>query len=91
MKMNKNYIFRQIADEYLLIPVGEAALHVKGLVSLSESGYLMYQQLLEGCTRDELLAALLREYEIDPATAEQDVDAFLDKMRTLDMLEEDTK
>lgn len=89
MKVCENYIFRQVADEYLLIPVGEAALNVKGLISVSESGYLLYQKLQGGCTRQDLIAALLGEYEVAEAEAAADVDAFLDQMRRLDMLVED--
>lgn len=89
MKISPNYIFRQIADEYILIPVGEAALTVKGMISLSESGYLLYQKLQSSCTRENLIDALRAEYDVDLATAGQDVDAFLYKMRALNMLEED--
>lgn len=89
MKVSKNFIFRNIADEHLLIPTGEAALSVKGLIALSESGSLLYQKLLESCTREDLVAALMAEYEVDEATAGADVDAFLEQMRQLNMLVED--
>ena len=38
MKVSNQFIMRTIADEHLLIPVGEAAISVKGLIALSESG-----------------------------------------------------
>lgn len=88
MRVNQSFILRQIADEYLLVPVGEAAQRVKGLISLSESGYLLYQRLQKGCTRDELIGELLAEYDVSPETAGEDVDAFLAKMRQIGMLEE---
>lgn len=89
MKVKNDYIFRQVADEYLLIPVGEAALHVKGLIGLSESGYQLYRKLQNDCTRDELVAALLAEYVVSVEEATADVDAFLNQMRQLGMLVED--
>ena len=88
MKVRDNYIFRDIAQEHLLIPTGEAALSVKGLIALSESGSLLYQKLLSECTREDLICALTREYDVDVSTAGEDVDAFLEQMRQLNMLEE---
>lgn len=88
MRIKNNFIFRQIADEHLLIPTGEAAMSVKGLIALSESGSLLYQKLQSECTREDLIAALTAEYDVSASVAAQDVDAFLDQMRQLDMLVE---
>ena len=89
MKVNKNFIFRKVAKEHLLIPTGEMALRVKGLVAMSESANLLYQKLQTGCTREDLIAAMLAEYDVSAEVTAQDVDAFLDQMRQLDMLVED--
>lgn len=89
MKANDQFILRTIAGERLLIPVGEAALSVKGMIALSESGVLIYEKLKGGCTKDELIAALTSEYEVSEEEAARDTDAFLDQMRQLNMLVED--
>lgn len=89
MKVSNQFIFRKIADEQLLIPTGEAAISVKGLIALSESGAFLYQKLQKGCTKEELLAAMLSEYDVSAEVAEQDIGAFLDQMRQLNMLLED--
>lgn len=89
MRVKNNFILREIAEEYLLIPVGEAAISVKGLIALSESGCLLYRKLQSGCSREDLLAAILEEYDITAQTAAEDLDSFLSQMRQLDMLVED--
>ena len=89
MKVSNQFILRKIADEQLLIPVGEAAVSVRGLIALSESGGLLYEKLRSGCDREALITALTSEYEVDRETAAQDVDAFLDQMRSLQILVED--
>lgn len=88
MRVKKNFIFRKIADEYLLIPTGEAAMTTKGLIALSESGSLLYQKLQSECTREDLISALTAEYDVSESVAGVDVDAFLDQMRQLNMLME---
>lgn len=89
MKISDQYMLRQVADEYLVIPVGEAALKVRGLIGLSESGSLLYRRLQEGCTEAELVSALLGEYDIDADTARADTREFLEQMRRMGILIED--
>lgn len=89
MRVSDQFILRTIADEHLLIPVGQAAIHVKGLIALSESGALLYNRLKDGCSREDLVAALTEEYDVSAEEAGRDTDAFLDQMRSLKMLLED--
>lgn len=89
MKASNQFILRTIADEHLLIPVGESAISVKGLIALSESGLLLYKKLMDGCSRVDLIAALTAEYEVSEEEAAQDTDAFLNQMRQLNMLVDD--
>ena len=89
MRISDQFMLRQVADEYLVIPVGEAALKVKGLIGLSESGSLLYRRLQDGCTEEDLVRTLLAEYDIDAGTAQADTRSFLDQMRRMGILIED--
>jgi hypothetical protein len=91
MKISSLFISRKIADEHLLIPVGEAAMTVKGLIALSESGAMLYEKLKTGCSREDLIAALTEEYDVTESVAAQDTDAFLNQMRQLNILIEDAQ
>ena len=89
MKVSDQFILREIAGDHILIPAGEAAISVKGLIVLSESGAFLYNKLKEECTSEELVAAMTAEYEVAEDVAAQDIDAFLNQMRQLKMLVED--
>lgn len=88
MKWKSGFILRRVASETVLVPVGEAARQVPGILGLSESGALLYERLRSPCTRQELVELLLGEYDVPPAQAARDVDAFLAHMRQLGVLEE---
>lgn len=88
MKVSSLFISRKIADEHLLVPVGEAAMTVKGLIALSESGSMLYEKLKTGCSREDLIAALTEQYDVSEAVASEDTDAFLNQMRQLSILVE---
>ena len=44
-KASEDMMLREIAGEYLLIPVGALALKVHGMVNLSESGRYLWEKL----------------------------------------------
>ena len=89
MRVSDQFILREIAGESILIPVGEAAMSVKGLIALSETGGFLYHILREDTTREDLVTALTSEYEVSVAEAAADIDAFLNQMRQLNMLVEE--
>lgn len=89
MKVSDQLILRTIADEHLLVPTGQLAFRIKGLIVLSESGALLYNRLKDGCAKADLVAALTEEYEVSEEEAGRDTDAFLDQMRSLGILLED--
>lgn len=87
MKAVQDMILREIAGEAILIPVGKTALDMHGMISLSESGLMLWKKLKEECSMEELIGAVLEEYEVDRETASADVREFLEKLKELNLLE----
>ena len=79
-------VLREIAGEYVLIPLGETALNVQKLICLTESSAMLWKLLTEGTTEEAMTQALLDEYEVDPDTARADVGTFLSSMQTLGLV-----
>ena len=50
------------------------------MVTLSESGLLLWKKLQAECTEEALVEALLAEYEVERETAQADVQAFLEQL-----------
>ena len=87
MKVREDLILREVAGESILIPVGEIALDIKGMFTLTESGTLLYRKLTEDCTKEDLVQALLDEYEVDREKTIEDVDAFLEQLEKAGVLQ----
>ena len=77
MQIVSGFILREVAGETIAIPTGEAATELSGLISLNGSGRLLFELLQQDQTVDQLVEAVLREYEIDEATARSDVLEYL--------------
>jgi len=87
MKLKSDYILKKIAGSYVVIPVRTRAVDFSGIIKLTESGAFLWEKLQGGAERDELIAAMLEEYEVDEATAAADIDRFIGKLREADLLE----
>ena len=58
------------------------------IMSLNETGALLWRRLETGAEKRELVDAILKEYDTDAETAEKDVDAFLSQLREKALIEE---
>jgi len=87
MKIKKELVKRDIAGDTVLVPVGKTVYESNGLFILNEAGAYLWDRLEEAETEQDLLAALLEEYEVDEATARKDVHEFLEKLRELGIID----
>ena len=85
MKLKENYMLRQVAGTWVVLPVGAATLDFNGMMTLNETGALLWQALQEG--RDPV-EALTAEYDVPRDQAAADVEEFLGKLRSAGCLEE---
>lgn len=88
MKASKDFILREIAGEFILVPTGEAATRFNGLITLNELGAFLLRQLETEQTIDTLTAAILAEYDVPEDTARTDCEEFLDQLRQIGALVE---
>ena len=86
MNIRKQLVKRNIAGDVILVPVGDASLEIKGLLTLNETGELLWDALPEAVDEAALTAALRAEYDVDDATARRDVEDFLAKLRELQVI-----
>jgi len=80
MKLNKNFILRQVAEHWIVLPLAEKTVDFSGILTLNESGVLLWNALEKGGDRQSLVDALTSEYEVTAEKAAADVDAFIGKL-----------
>lgn len=87
MKLNNEFVLRQVADIWVVLALGSASIDFSGMLTLNESGAILWRALEHGADREMLVDALTAEYDVDPDVASQDVDAFLTKLAKAGCLE----
>lgn len=80
MKTNENVIYRCIADEHILIPVGSEAMDTNGLFVLTETGAIVWEKICEEKSVDEIVAAICEEYDAPDAVVRADVESLIAKL-----------
>lgn len=83
MKIQKQLVKRNIAGDVILVPVGDASLELKGLLTLNETGERIWDLLPDAASEEDILRSLLEEYDVEPSVLRADVDAFFAKLREL--------
>lgn len=86
MKIKKQLIKRDIAGDTILVPVGKSVTESKGLFVMNELATFIWDLLPETESEGQIIDAVLREYEVSRDQASADVHAFLEKLRTMDIL-----
>lgn len=87
MKIKEEFVLREIAGDYIVIPTGKAVLEFNGLISVNEVGASIWKLLQKETDFEEIVRAVLGEYETDRETAEKDIRGFLDDLDKNGILE----
>lgn len=86
MKIKKELIKRQIGGESFLVPIGKTVYEANGLFALTELGAFIWDLLPQAEREEDILQAILAEYEVEEAVAKADLTAFLGKLVQMGIL-----
>lgn len=80
MKIKPFFVLREIAEEYLVVPIGEEAENLKGILSLNATGAFLWKKLENEQTEDDLINSLTESFVVEENIARQDVSQFLSEI-----------
>lgn len=86
MKRRKNLKVLEIAGDYLLVPIGDAA-PSGGTIVLNEVSAFLLRAMETDISQNQLLEKLLAEYAVDRDTAARDLERILKEFQRLGILE----
>ena len=84
---SESVVSRVVAGETLIVPVRAKVGDLASIYSFNGTGSLIWKLLESPKTVSELSAAVAREYEVDPAQAERDVEEFVGEMKAVGLVE----
>ena len=80
MKIKDNFALRQVAGAWVVLPLADATVDFTGMLTLNETGLMLWNLLSKETTAQDLAKALTEEYDVTLEQAQSDVDAFIAKL-----------
>lgn len=78
MRIGKEFVLREIAGDYIIIPTGKTVLEFNGLITVNEVGVSLWKMLQQDVTVEDLVKGILDEYDVEESVAREDIQEFLD-------------
>lgn len=88
MKIKEGFVLRQVADATIVVPSGKASLDFNGMITLNDTGAFLWKLLESDTTPEAMLEEMLKEYEVDEATAKRGIERFIEKLSGEGLLED---
>ena len=87
MKARPGFVLRDVVGEKILMPTGDTIGQFNGTVLLNDIAAFVWQQLQNPVSRDDLLQAVLDEYEVEENVAAADLDNLLQTFEEYGVIE----
>jgi hypothetical protein len=87
MKVKKEFILKSIANQYVVVPVGNEAVNFNGMLTLNKTAKLLYEALAEEKSVEDLVLVLTDTYDISEEFARRDVLEFIKTLESKNVLE----
>jgi hypothetical protein len=84
---SRSVVAREVAGETLIVPIRGKVGDLASIYTFNGTGSLIWKLLESPKTVADLVAAVSREFEIDPVVAEQDLAGFVNEMKAVGLVE----
>ena len=93
MKIRKEFILKKLGENTenemsIVIAVGKYAKNIKGYIKLNETSEFLWNILIGGATKEQLVESLLKEYDVNKEIAINDVDAVIETLKKIGAIDE---
>lgn len=86
MRVKKGLLLNKVGDDYVVVATNTDIF--KGMLKLNESGAMIFNNMQEDVTLDQLVDIVLAEYEAEREQVEKDVVAFVESFKKVGLIEE---
>ena len=81
MKRKPGFIVRKISGQNVAVAIGEASKSFHGMIKLNDSGLIIWNALAKDVSEDDIVKAILEEYDVSSDQAAEDVHKFIEVLK----------
>lgn len=89
MKIKPGFVLRNLVGEHVVMPTGNNIGKFDATIVLNEVAAFVWEKLQQPVSREDLLEAVLTDFEVDRETACRDLDALIAQFREFGVLDEE--
>ncbi len=79
-KKNENFVYRKVLDEAIIVPIKNNVGDMEAVFTLNETGVVIWENIEEGITLQNILEIIIDEFDIQKVDAEKDLLDFIDQL-----------
>ena len=87
MTRKGDFVLRQLADEYVLIPYGTTTEKMNQVITLSETAAFIYEQTADAASEEEIAQRLGEAYDVPSEEVLEDVHTVLETFRSYGLIQ----
>ncbi len=80
---SKSLVERTIRDQLVLVPLKTGPARLDALYTLNEVAGFLWKAIDDASTEEELIASLVKVYEVDESIAQADVERILNELASI--------
>lgn len=88
MKLKEGFILHDVGDEHMVVATGKAGIHFNGLIRNNSTANDIYRILLNETTEEQIVAEMLKKYQVSQETVRKDVHRIIEQIRKEGFLDE---
>ena len=81
MLLKNAFIFKEIGEEGMLIPIVGGNVNASKIFNLNETGTYIIKKLMDDVEIEDIIKAMLDEYQVDRKTLEEDLNEFIKELK----------
>ena len=83
MKFNRNFIIKEVLNNYILIDLSGS---FKDVIKLNETSKTIVEYLQQNLSRDEIIDRMSKEYKVEKDVLFNDVDELINRLKELNII-----
>jgi hypothetical protein len=83
---NENFVFRQIDDETILVPIKDNLGDMGSIYNLNEVGAFVWEQINGKASLADIKHMLLETFDVSEREADADLSDFVNQLREIDAI-----
>ena len=88
IKLKSGIMLKKVMGNYMIISTQSSASYLNSMQTTNETGAFLWKFLEKGTSEDEMLKALLEEFDVSEEAAREDIRGFIKKISDAGLIEQ---